>query len=131
MMFVLTLPVQILETEPAKLGRQPVLSQLQIYRDIIIFELKGIFVCWWKEGGGKVGTNYLVFYISFSCNVWIRKAVSLHSTITHWASTLDHSEPVLGLGGLGQFRAYSYPEVAQSLLQKADLGTSKLKRALY
>lgn len=53
MMFVLTLPVQILETEPAKLGRQLALSQLRIYRAIIIFELKGIFVCWRKQGGGK------------------------------------------------------------------------------
>lgn len=53
MMFVLTLPVQILETEPAKLGRQLALSQLRIYRAIIIFELKRIFVCWRKQGGGK------------------------------------------------------------------------------
>lgn len=51
MMFVLTLPVQILETEPAKLGRQPVLSQLQIYRDVTIFELNGVSVCW--RGSGR------------------------------------------------------------------------------
>lgn len=33
----------------------------------------------------------------------MRKAVSLCSTVTHRASTLDHSDPVLGSGGLGKF----------------------------